>query len=82
MFRLDNEEDRHRVFIRRSGWLMFRFDNEEDRHRVLDNGPYLIFRRPLIMKRMLELFEFEKKAISRPPVLVTLPSIGFFLALA
>ncbi|KAL0294078.1 UNVERIFIED_CONTAM: protein TAR1 [Sesamum calycinum] len=58
-----------------SGWLIFRFAQDDDRQRVLAGGPYFVYGRPLILKAMLDCFEFKEQSISLTPVWATLPSL-------
>ena len=37
--------------IHDSGWLIFKFANEEDKLNVLFGGPYLVYGRPLILRK-------------------------------
>ncbi|KAK4422077.1 hypothetical protein Salat_2158700 [Sesamum alatum] len=58
-----------------SGWLIFRFARDEDRQRILAGGPYIIFGRSLMLKNMLDCFEFKEDDISLTLVWATLPSL-------
>ncbi|KAL0315114.1 UNVERIFIED_CONTAM: hypothetical protein Scaly_2890200 [Sesamum calycinum] len=48
---------------------------DDDRQRVLAGGPYFVYGRPLILKAMLDCFEFKEQSISLTPVWATLPSL-------
>ncbi|KAH8499709.1 hypothetical protein H0E87_015081 [Populus deltoides] len=54
--------------IHESGWLVYRFKNVDDKLVVLTNGPYLIYGWPLIIKAMLEYFDFGTDEMSCVPV--------------
>ncbi|KAI5649609.1 hypothetical protein M9H77_35614 [Catharanthus roseus] len=71
--KLTNTWKVHSTFkIHKFGWLVFRFDNEKDIQEVLDNGPYLVFSRPIVMKPVTSLFEFGSASMSTLPVWVNL----------
>lgn len=58
-----------------SGWLLFRFSSAGDRDSVLRNGPYYIFGRPLLLKIIPDVFDFNDHEISKVPVWVQLPNL-------
>lgn len=58
----------HKFNAHKSGWLVFRFEIFEDRDQVLQGGPYLIYGRALILKKMPQLFEFGPCTQSVIPV--------------
>ncbi|KAL2237179.1 UNVERIFIED_CONTAM: hypothetical protein Sindi_0909600 [Sesamum indicum] len=58
-----------------SGWLIFHFAREEDRQRILSGGPHFVYGRPLLLKHMLDCFEFKEDDISLTPIWATLPSL-------
>jgi len=41
-----------------SSWLIFAFSSELEMLDILGGGPYFVFGRPLILKVMLEFFDF------------------------
>jgi hypothetical protein len=49
-----------------SGWLVYRF-NSEDKLAVLQGGPYLVYRRPLILRPMMQFFDFSSEEMTRVP---------------
>ncbi|KAI5683145.1 hypothetical protein M9H77_04373 [Catharanthus roseus] len=55
--------------------LVFCFDKEEDRERILDEGPYIIYGRPLILKHMPPLFEFGNCTNTVIPIWITFPGL-------
>ena len=55
-----------------SGWIIFQFSTMEDLTHVLENGPYIIYGRPLLLKTMPRYFAFENESISTFPVWVQL----------
>ena len=55
-----------------SGWIIFQFSSIEDQIKVLENGPYIIYGRPLLLKTMPRFFRFENEAISTFPVWIQL----------
>ncbi|KAI5666798.1 hypothetical protein M9H77_16651 [Catharanthus roseus] len=61
----------HKFSINKFGWLVFRF-HKEDRERILEGGPYMIYRRPLILKKIPLLFEFGACTNTVIPVWTTL----------
>ncbi|KAK4428251.1 hypothetical protein Salat_1124700 [Sesamum alatum] len=58
-----------------SGWLIFRFAREKDRQRILAGGPYFVYGRSLVLKNMLNCFEFKEDDINLTPVWAILPSL-------
>lgn len=58
-----------------SGWLLFKFSSEMDRDEVLRKGPYYIYGRPLLLKVMPDMFDFNDSEISKVPVWVQFPSL-------
>ncbi|GFY86576.1 hypothetical protein Acr_05g0002150 [Actinidia rufa] len=55
-----------------SGWLIFQSSSTDDKSSVLENGPYIIYGRPLLLKAMPRFFRFGNEAISSFPVWVQL----------
>jgi hypothetical protein len=53
-----------------SGWLVYRFKSEDNKLVVLRGGPYLVYGRPLILRLMIEYFDFSHEEMSRVPVWV------------
>ncbi|GFS33810.1 hypothetical protein Acr_00g0030680 [Actinidia rufa] len=47
-----------------SGWIIFQFESTDAQSNVLENGPYIIYGRPLSLKTMPQFFRYEKEAIS------------------
>ena len=62
-----------------SGWIVFRFDSTEDQNKVLENGPYMIYGSPLLLKPMTKYFSFGKEAINTFPVWVQLRNVPLTL---
>ncbi|GFY92846.1 hypothetical protein Acr_08g0012420 [Actinidia rufa] len=62
-----------------SGWIIFQFCSQEDQTKVLENGPYIIYGSPLLLKPMPKFFRFGKEAISCFPVWVQLRSVPMIL---
>ena len=58
-----------------SGWLVFKFPTSEIRDEVLQNGPYSIFGRPLLLKVMPSDFDFDAKIPLSIPVWISLPNL-------
>jgi len=54
--------------IHECGWLVYKFKNIDDKLVVLANGHYLIYGWPLIIKAMLEYFDFGTDEMSCVPV--------------
>ena len=62
-----------------SGWIIFQFASIEDQTKVLENGPYIIYGGPLLLKPMAKYFSFEKEAINTFPVWVQLRNVPLTL---
>ncbi|KAK4426374.1 hypothetical protein Salat_1406000 [Sesamum alatum] len=58
-----------------TGWLIFHFARDKDRQHIFAGGPYFVFGLPLLLKNMLDCFEFKQDNISLTPVWATLPSL-------
>ncbi|GFZ11162.1 hypothetical protein Acr_22g0005600 [Actinidia rufa] len=58
-----------------SGWIIFQFKTSEAQATVLENGPYIIYGKPLLLKTMPEFFKFENEAISCFPVWIQLRNL-------
>lgn len=58
-----------------SGWLLFKFNSSVDRDFVLSQGPYYIYGRPLLLKIMPDVFNFNDSAISSVPIWLQLPNL-------
>ncbi|GFZ14568.1 hypothetical protein Acr_24g0007580 [Actinidia rufa] len=52
-----------------SGWIIFQFGSKEEQEQVLENGPYMIYGCPLLLKQMEKYFSFGKEGISTFPAL-------------
>ncbi|GFS43605.1 hypothetical protein Acr_00g0086040 [Actinidia rufa] len=50
-----------------SEWVIFQFGSIEDQAKVLENGPYIIYGNPLLLKPMSKYFSFGKEAINTFP---------------
>ncbi|KAJ6875096.1 hypothetical protein NC652_034729 [Populus alba x Populus x berolinensis] len=46
-------------------WLIYRFKHEEDKLVVLQNGSYLVYGKPLILKQMTTYFDFSSEEMMR-----------------
>jgi len=57
------------------GWLVYRFKIEEDKLTVLRGGPYLVYGRPLILRPMINFFDFSSEEMSRVPIWVKFPNL-------
>ncbi|GFZ18561.1 topoisomerase II-associated protein PAT1 [Actinidia rufa] len=62
-----------------SGWIIFQFSSRDDQEKVLENGPYMIYGSPLLLKQMDKYFSFGKEVISTFPVWVQLRSVPLTL---
>nr|TKR90310.1 hypothetical protein D5086_0000234250 [Populus alba] len=51
--------------IHNLGWLIYRFKHEEDKLVVLQNGSYLVYGKPLILKQMTTYFDFFSEEMMR-----------------
>ncbi|GFY91271.1 hypothetical protein Acr_07g0014670 [Actinidia rufa] len=58
-----------------SGWIIFQFSSRDDQEKILENGPYMIYGSPLLLKQMDKYFRFGKEAISTFPVWVQLRGV-------
>ena len=58
-----------------SGWLIYRFSREEDKNSVFNGGPYMVSRRPLILKSMPHFVYFSNEGMSRVPVWIHFPNL-------
>ncbi|GFZ06964.1 hypothetical protein Acr_18g0011340 [Actinidia rufa] len=58
-----------------SGWIIFQFQSSEAQTSVLENGPYIIYGRPLLLKTMPQFSRFENEAISCFPVWIQLRNL-------
>jgi hypothetical protein len=61
--------------IHESGWLVYKFNNVDDKLAVLARGPYLVHRRPLILKSMPEYFDSSHEEMTKAPVWVKFPNL-------
>lgn len=66
---------RVKLHLHPSGWLVFKFNSDEDRTRVVNEGPYLIYNRPLLLKEMPREFNFGDELIHKVPIWVQLPNL-------
>lgn len=64
-----------KCYVHSSGWLVFKFETDVDRLSVLHGGPYLVYRRPLMLKVMLCYIYFDDKDVSAMPVWINLPGL-------
>lgn len=62
-----------------SGWIVFQFHSGDEQTKVLENGPYIIYGRPLLLKSMPKYFSFGKAAISAFPVWVQLRNMPLYI---
>ncbi|GFZ13128.1 hypothetical protein Acr_23g0015130 [Actinidia rufa] len=62
-----------------SGWIVFQFESEDIQMKVLENGPYMIYGRPLMLKVMSQTFNFKKEEISHFPAWVQLRNLPLSL---
>jgi hypothetical protein len=61
--------------IHDSGWLIFAFSSEMEMLDILGGGPYYIFGRPLILKVMLNFFNFKATDMTHMPTWVRFPNL-------
>jgi len=64
-----------KLTVHDSGWLIHNFTSEADKIVVLSRGPYSIFGRPLVLKFMLEYFDFVATDMSMVLVWVRFPNL-------
>ncbi|CAH9115377.1 unnamed protein product [Cuscuta europaea] len=57
------------------GWVIFIFQNDADRMKVLNDGPYTIFGKMLMLKVLCEDFSFEDEEFLKVPIWVKLPNL-------
>ena len=62
-----------------SGWIVFQFQSTDEQTKVLENGPYMIYGRPLLLKSMPKYFAFGKATISALPVWVQLRDMPLYI---
>ena len=60
-----------------SGWLIFKFASDLDMSAVLTGGPYSVYGRLLILKPMLDYFDFNTSDMVRMPIWVCFPNLPF-----
>lgn len=58
-----------------SGWLIFTFDFEMNMLEVFNGGPYYVHGRLMIMKIMLEFFDFDTSDMVRMLVWIRFPNL-------
>ncbi|CAH9089402.1 unnamed protein product [Cuscuta epithymum] len=61
------------------GWIIFKFQNEADRLKVLNEGPYSIFGKLLMLKMLSEDFSFEDEEFLKVPIWVKFPNLPMSL---
>ncbi|CAH9056351.1 unnamed protein product [Cuscuta europaea] len=61
------------------GWVIFKFQNELDRTKVLNEGPYTVFGKQLILKVLSEDFSFEDEEFLKVPIWVKFPKLPWKL---
>ncbi|CAH9090426.1 unnamed protein product [Cuscuta europaea] len=57
------------------GWIIFKFQNDADRMKVLNEGPYTIFGKLLMLKVLSEDFSFDDEEFLKVPIWVKLPNL-------
>ncbi|CAH9139079.1 unnamed protein product [Cuscuta epithymum] len=57
------------------GWIIFKFQNDADRMKVLNEGPYTIFGKLLMLKVLSEEFSFDDEEFLKVPIWVKLPNL-------
>jgi hypothetical protein len=57
------------------GWLIFAFHFELKMLETMSGGPYFVFGWPLILKVMLEFFDFQAFDMTKLPTKVKLPNL-------
>ncbi|CAH9134910.1 unnamed protein product [Cuscuta epithymum] len=60
-------------------WVIFKFQNESDRTKVLNEGPYTIFGKQLMLKELSEDFSFEDEEFLKVPIWVKFPKLPWKL---
>ena len=55
--------------------MIFKFANEDDKFNVLNNGPYLVFGCPLMLRAMPEYFDFSTSEMLTIPVWDKFPNL-------
>lgn len=70
--RCDQWRVKYHYFVHQSGWLFFKFQTVEDTLQVLQGRPYFVFKRPLMLKIVPHLFEFDDNDISSLSVWIML----------
>lgn len=66
---------KYKLHFHSSGWLLLKFESDADRDAVLRKGPFYIFGRPLLLKVIPEMFDFNDLEISKVPVWVQFPNL-------
>ena len=62
------------VLPRGNGFLLFKFSDDEDKHRALENGPWFVRGKPLVLRQWTVDSVFEKDKLSTIPLWVKFPS--------
>ncbi|CAH9098836.1 unnamed protein product, partial [Cuscuta europaea] len=57
------------------GWVIFKFQNEVDRAKVLNEGPYNIFGKLLMLKELGDDFSFDDEEFLKVPIWVKFPNL-------
>ncbi|CAH9135335.1 unnamed protein product [Cuscuta epithymum] len=57
------------------GWVIFKFQTDEDRMKVLNEGPYTIFGKLLMLKVLSDDFTFDDEEFLKVPIWVKFPQL-------
>ncbi|CAH9140304.1 unnamed protein product [Cuscuta epithymum] len=57
------------------GWVIFKFQTDVDRMKVLNEGPYTIFGKLLMLKVLSEDFTFDDEEFLKVPIWVKFPHL-------
>ena len=58
-----------------SGWIMFQFETSKSQMKVLENSPYIVYGKPLLLKTMPQDFRFQNEGISFFPIWVQIRNL-------
>ena len=68
-------KDKVSTHFHSSGWIIFEFDSLDARDRTLQEGPYMVFGRPLLLKILPDYFTFNYEELSCFPIWVQLRNL-------
>lgn len=64
-----------KILAHSDGYFIMRLKSEEDCLRVLDNGPYFMNRKVVIVKRWSIGFDFREQVLRKLPIWFRLPKL-------